>query len=446
MININYPKKTGQDYNYKTDTLNHIKKSIDNSDLILITKLNTLRNTLNADNVNYKSVKQQIKELSKFDQIRNYDYLSNLLIPEKAKGCKIPSQIPIPSCSFQLHNAITLTTNASGNVAFIMNPFFLASSSIIGQRLPNVDGNATYVHKFLTSAWVNNAATLSGSASDDNWVPLDFGQTIPGVYDQYRLVSASLVVKYIGRLDNVQGLVGGAILYADNSAVGGQTQTASTAEGAYDPAGAGANTVTEGLAKYGDFDLAQDSYYHSENMTLEGVRELYFPIDNSFEEYMKVVDQTSGLDGNSTDAGVEFVAANDIFKSGFNWFFYATNAPPSTNCFKLDIYCNFECLPNAKFLNYMPISLTPFTVSAEDKKKALLIAQGRPIMKSNENTYDDVGTPNLFNKMIKKFDNGLPGFDKLKAWGLMTAVPGLKSGLALAGNMIASAMDEDIDD
>ena len=437
MISINNQKKNQQDFTSKNTNLN-FKKILDNNDMILITKLNGLRTSLNGDNVNVRSVRQQIRDISRFDQERNFDYLSNLLKPEKAKGCKIPSQIPIPSCSFQLHNAITLTTNSSGNIAFIMNPFFLASNTIVGQRLPNVEGNYTYVHKYLTSAWLNNSDTLTGAAADDNWSPVDFGQTIPPVYDQYRLVSASLVVKYIGRLDNVQGLVGGAILYADNSAIGGQVQVASSATGAYDPAGNGTNTVTEGLSQYGNFDLAQDSYYHSEKMTLEGVRELYFPLDNSFEEYMKVVDPSSGLDGNTTDAGIELVAANDIFKSGFNWFFYATNAPPSTSCFKLDIYCNFECLPNAKYLNYMPVSLTPFTVPPEEKKKAILMAQDRPIMKSGEELYD--GAPNLFNKMIKKFDQGLPGFDKLKSYGLMGAIPGLKSGLALAGNMIQANM------
>ena len=442
MININYPKKQGIQ---KSVNLGDIKKSLDNNDMILITKLNGLRSSLNSDNINFRSVKQQIKDISKYDQVQTYDYLSNLLKPEKAKGCKVPSNIPIPSCSFQLHNSITLTTNTSGNVAFIMNPFFLASNNIIGQRLPNVEGNYTYVHKFLTSAWVNNSNTLTGSASDDNWTPIDFGQTIPPVYDQYRLVSASLVVKYIGRLDTVQGLVGGAVLFTDNSALGGQVQVASSATGAYDPAGAGANVVTTGLGQYGNFDLAQDSFYHSENMTLEGVRELFFPIDNSFEEYLKVLDKTSGLDGNGGDSDpVEFVATPDMYKSGFNWFFYATNAPASSNCFKLDIYCNFECLPNAQFLNYMPISLTPFTVSVEEKKKAIVIAQQKPVMKSAEDTYDQVGTPNLFNKMIKKFDQGLPGFDKLKSYGLMGAIPGLKSGLALAGNMIqANMMEED---
>ena len=447
MISLNYPKKNQSYKQTKNEIMTDIKNSIDNSDMILISKLGNLRSALNSDNINMRSVKQQIKDIARFDQVQNYDYLSNLLRPERAKGCKVPSQIPVPSCSFQLHNSLTLTTNASGNVAFIMNPFFLASNTILGTRLPNVEGNYTYVHKFVTSAWVNNDANLNGAAANNNWTPIDFGQTSPPVYEQYRLVSAALVVKYIGRIDIVQGLVGGAIFDDDNSAIGGQVQTSETAQGAYDPNGAGVNTIQSDLAKYGNFDLAQDSYYHNETMTLEGVRELYFPLDNSFEEYMKVLDNQSGLDGNGGDGQpVEFVAAQDIFKGGFNWFFYATNAPANVGCFKLDIYCNFECLPNATFLNYMPVSLNPFLIPEDEKKKAILLVQNKPIMKYNENTYEDVNTPNIFNKMIKKFDNGLPGFDKLKAYGIMSGIPGLKSGFALAGSMMqANMMDEDID-
>lgn len=441
MINLDYTKKKQKDKLSKNEMINDIKNSLDNTDVILISKLNNLRSSLNNDNINIRSVKQQIQDIAKFDQVQNFDYLSNLLRPERAKGCKVPSQIPIPSCSFQLHNAITLTTNNYGNVAFIINPFFLASNAIIGTQLGNVQGNNTYIHKFVTSAWVNNDAELTGSAANNNWTPVDIGQTIPPVYEQYRLVSASMVVKYIGRLDNVQGLVGGAIFYDDTSAVGGQVQTAAAADGAYDPNGAGVNTVQNELGKYGNFDLAQDSYYHNETMTLEGVRELYFPLDNSFEEYMKILDNNSGLDGNGGNGNpVELVAAQDIFKGGFNWFFYATNAPPGIGCFKLDIYCNFECLPNASFLNYMPVSLSPFMVPEDEKKKAIVVVQNKPIMKSNEVTYEQINPPNLFNKMIKKFDNGLPSFDKLMASGLMYSAPGLKPGLSLAGTMIQQNM------
>lgn len=439
MINIGY-KKTPLEKSQKSEIMDDIKKSIDDSDMILISKLNNLRNTLNNDQLNIKSVNQQIKDIAKYDQVQNFDYLSNMLKPEKARGSKVPSQIPIPSCSFQLHNSIALKTNASGNLAFIMNPFFLADKSVLGTLIDGPD-NHVYVTKFLSSAWVNNDDSLTGAAANDKWVPVDFGQVIPSVYNQYRLVSASLVVKYIGRLDTVQGMIGGAIIYNNAITFGGKVYDSQSAEGDYDPDNAGANTIIPELSKYGNFDLAQDSFYHSENMTLEGVRELYFPIDNSYEEYVNVISKNSGIAaGEPEDDKFEFMGTKEILRGGFQWFFYATNAPPNTSCFRFDIYCNFECLPNAEFLNYMPISLSVMPVSDEEKKRAILLLQSKPVMKQAENTYDNAAPPNIFKKMIRKFDNGLPGFDKLRSWGLINAVPGLKSGLALAGNMITSNM------
>ena len=76
------------------------------------------------------------------------------------------------------------------------------------------------------------------------------------------------------------------------------------------------------------------------------------------------------------------------------------------------------------------------------KKKMILLAQSKPVLKSGEEIEEGEGQiPSLFNKMIKKFDSGLPGFDKLKSLGLMTAMPSFKPGLALASNMIIDNMD-----
>lgn len=436
-------KKTANEY-YKNEIIDDIKNSIDGSDMILISKLSNLRNALSTDKLNLRSVKQQIADISAFDKTQNYDFLSNLLRPERARGSKIPSQVPVPSCSFQLHNCVTLSTNASGNAALIFNPFFLAADTAIGAKM-DVGGTDYFCHKFLTSLFVNNNASLTGTQNDSNWVPVDIGQVLPPVYDQYRLVSACLVIKYIGRLDIAAGVIGGAIIYDQNDTIGGMVQ-ADNGTDPYNPSGAGTNSISPTLAKYGNFDLAMDSFYHQENMCIEGIKELYFPIDNSFEEYVKIMDDSvvgAIPDPNGT-AGVVYSIQEDYYKSGFNWFFYALGCPPNSNCFKIDIYCNFECLPNAKYLNYMPVSLNPYIISPEDKKKMILLAQGRPVLKSNEDAAEGVAVPSLFNKMIKKFDNGLPGFDKLKAYGIMGAVPGLKSGLALANNMIATnMMDEE---
>lgn len=434
LASTNYIKSGSQVFSTKDDNkVEELRSQLDNSDLLVVTKLYNLRNSLNAPNLNMSSIKRQIDELATFNRVENYDYLCNLLRPEKARGSKLPSQIPIPSCCFQLRNSITLTTNAAGNVGFYMNPFFLASEAVLGETMAIGEENY-YIRNFLTSAWVNNSATLTGNGTDSNWIPINFGQTIPAVYDQYRLVSASLVVRYIGRLDQVKGEIGGAIFYDDTVSLGGQYS--STADGNV------SSTIAPDLAKYGYFDYAQDAFYSKTNMTLEGLRMLYFPIDNSYEEFVRTTDINT-IEGVNSDAGIYFGAEKGYYKAGFNWFFWAQGCPENTACFKLDIYCNYECLPAAKFLNYMPITVNPVYIPSEEMKKLIMYVQTKPIMKSNEDISEDVLVPSIFAKMIKKFKNGLPCLDKLKAWGLMNAVPGLTSGLALAGSMLQSQMQID---
>ena len=354
-------------------------------------------------------------------------YLRDLLKPEKSRGCKIPSQVPVPSCSFQLHNCVTIKTNNSGNCAFIMNPFFLADDSNLKQEIDGVD---FYLHKYLTSLWVNSNASLSGNAEDYNWEPTNINQVLPQVYTQYRLVSAAVHVKYIGRLDSVSGVVGGAIILDDINTVGGKVLATGSS---YDESAAGANTISPHLYKYGNFELARDSYYHKENNALEGIRMLYFPIDNSYAEYTDI----TGITNLRGEMSGQSVILNNGQKEAFNWMFYAQSAPPDSYCFKVDIFCNFECLPQPAFLNYMPISSYPFSVSLEQQKKFILTVQSNPIMKLDEESECDSEVPDLFIKMIKKFKNGLPSLEKMRAWGIISAVPGLSSGLALAGNMIA---------
>ena len=87
-------------------------------------------------------------------------------------------------------------------------------------------------------------------------------------------------------------------------------------------------------------------------------------------------------------------------------------------------------------MNYMPITLNPYSISNEEKKRLNLAVQSKPVLKAAEDPNEGVQVPSLFTKMIKKFDNGLPSFEKMRAMGLISAIPGLKPGLALAGTML----------
>lgn len=426
--------------NSKTD-LGDLKNSLDNDDLVIISKLYNLKNALSGDKINMSSIKRDIEELSTFNKVNNYNYLRNLMCPERSRGSKLPSQIPVPSCSFQMKNSITLTTNSSGNLAFFMNPFFLANDTVIGtpSAIPGVetDGDRWFAG-FASSAWVNHNNSLNGTSANSNWDPVNLGQTLPPVYDQYRVVSASLSVKYIGRLDAVQGEVGGAIFCEDINTFGGQNAT--------DAALTPSNTTTtkaRGLSKFGIFDYAEDAVYSKRNSTLDGVRLLYFPLDNTYEEFARVASTNDiEIDRDSTAAAQEWIQVGKK-QNGFNWFFWCSGGPTNSSCFRVDICINFECLPSASFLNYIPVTISSCFLLPEEKKRAILYIQDHAIDK-NSGSGEDIDVPDIYLKLIKKFKNGLPGFDRLRAMGLLQAsLPNLYSNYYYTGNAIASQMNID---
>ena len=433
---------------------NEIMSQIDKYDATMLSYLARLYEAINGEKMDFTKIQSAVDALAIFNKRSEYNYLNNLLYPEKCKGVKIPSPIPVPSCSFQLHNCVTLTTNEKGNLAFVFNPFFLANNNDFATEIKfGQEGKYTMKDtQYLSTLWVNNSPLLEGNQPNPDWHCINIGQSIPNVYDQYRLVSASVIVKYIGRLDITSGVIGGAIIYDDNDIVGGYA----TFENVDEQIGVTLRTASPNLAKYGNFDLAMDSFYHQENLVLEGIRELYFPLDNSYEEYTKLAGNTYIQPQAMENNYILKMPDSDTYKSGFNYFVYALGAPARSSCFKVDIYCNFECLPNASFLNYLPLSVSPDSISNQEKKNAIAIVQQKPITNVKDSTALVVSNkPSIWEKLKQKFKNTLPGIAKLIGWGLTSMIPGLKPGLALAGTMLDAVagpeqpqppvMDEDVE-
>lgn len=410
-------------------------KVIADYDKKMLNYIGRLYKDLNGDTVDIDELENIVDVLAKYKQKSEHSYLENLIHPEKAKGCKIPSPIPVPSTSFQLHNSITLQTNDKGNLAVVFNPFFLYNSNDLGSITSEIAGDS-YKPDFYTSFFVCKNLGMTGLNSQP-FTPVNVGQGIPNVYDQYRLVSASLIVKYIGRMDITSGVIGGAIVFDENKEIGASGKYTHTS------VPVDMDSTTDWVNKYGNFDLAMDSFYHQENLCIEGLRMLYFPIDNTFEEYTK-------LGGSSTcnmklvnpevyASGIYLNSSEDYNKSGFNWMVYVLGAPVSASCFKVDFYLNFECLPNASFLNYMPITPSCGYVSNQEKKESITIVQNKPVMKSSETITITNDKSNAWKKLKKAFQGALPSIGKLFAKGLIQAIPYMKPGLAIAGSLIESA-------
>ena len=263
--------------NYGFDKLQQetINDLIDNYDKNLLQIIADLYKSMNGEDIDIDGMMNAVDALMKFNAKSKHNYLNDLLYPEIYKDVKIPSPIPVPSCSFQLHNTINLKANHYGNLAIMFNPFFLANNvHVIDPNNPKTDqsGYGYYIDN-ISSFYANNSGTLNGFSENGNWFPCDIGQMIPDVYNQFRLVSASIVVKYIGRLDIASGVIGGAIIYQDSNEIGSQGRRFKLPN--YEETTDYISTPGF-LSKYGNFDLAIDSHYHQQNYILDGIRLLYF--------------------------------------------------------------------------------------------------------------------------------------------------------------------------
>lgn len=335
--------RTANDFDPKT------KSILDASEKQFLQYVIDMHGVLTGDQIDLTKFSDIVTALEHMHKVQEHEYYNTLARPEKTRGAKIPTQIPIPSSSFQLKQSFYVTTNALGNASVIINPFYLAATGT---------GSSTI--------FLNNHVSLDGTSSNANFNAYSGAQSIPPVYNQYRLVSASVVAKYVGRLDIVQGLIGGAIIFDQNI-----TPTVI--------AGGNAN-----LAKYGDYNLAQDAFFQQENYSLQGIRELYFPLDSTWEQYQPL--------GTS--------------KNGFGFLLYVLGAPPSQASYKVDLFFNMECLPDVAFLNYIPTTISPS--STVGKEEAIRAIQEEPITKESEVKNTKVAGGNFFDTIINTLGSIIP--------------------------------------
>ena len=336
----------GRDIPFKINT--ELDKILDEYDKNFLSYIARLYEAINGEKIDFSKLKSTVDLLAKFNERQEFNYLNNLLHPEKCIGCKIPSPLPIPSCSFQLHNSVALKTNKNGCVAIYFNPFFLCKESndfyhnvYYNQNIP-VENDMTCGMEFCSSLFINNEGNLNGHQSVEEWKCVNMGQTIPAVYNQYRLVSASIVIKYVGRLDIASGVIGGAVLFDETRDIGARVIVKD--EAAVEPQIQEYKYYNRPtfLYKYGNFNLAQDAFYWHENQAIEGMRMLYFPLDNSYEEYLKLNGPESmkvvyNGQGPQLQPEVPNVYMDENSRTGFGFFIYTLNAPPLSTCFKVVI-------------------------------------------------------------------------------------------------------------
>jgi len=344
------------------------------------------------------------------------NYLQSIFLPEKPQNCKIPSLFPVPRSSFMTHLQTSLTTNANGNIAFTWNPFFFQDTSTNSQNANFITTNPTPSY---SSFFVNNNAGLTGTSANANFFPVDigYGLTPNGLYAEYRLVSASCVVTYTGRMDIVSGISGIGI--GLNPAAIPQNVTPGTVS---DPAS----------GVYGNFNFIDDLYFAKRTQSVNGLRAIYFPIDTRFLNFQMI----------------------GTWLQGFHIAFYGSGLPPSSNCLRVDLYMQYESTVEPLYNNY--ITQTPgnysnanFLEATSDmihKNPDVVTQPSSDIPYNLGTTGGAAGVGGMFDFIggllgpLKKLVSDLPPMEKIIQMA-GNVIPGLSNAFSAGKNLMRNTSD-----
>ena len=344
-----------------------------------------MHNVLNRDRINLTDVGALVDSLKHLSDDARDDYLATLLYPESVSGKKIPTLFPIPTSTFQMHltcgGGTFQKTNNSGNIAWTWNPAFL---------LENTGTN-------ITPFFLNTDTSLNGNGASNFFLGQDIGyNSLPtGIYGSYRVVSASIVVSYIGRMDIVSGVIGMGI-GLNNSGVATP---------------AAINAVDAASGNFSNFLQIDNLYYSERTQAANGTRAIYFPIDDRYTNFNPVY--------NSTAVGPPSVLAN-TFVSGFYFAGYAQGLPPATNCLRFDLYINFESIVTSNYNNFIPSSTSnASSINAINEASVITNQKADKIVLGSSDIPGsgpgDVSSAGMISKLASKSNDGyLPSVDVIK--------------------------------
>ena len=326
-------------------------------------EINSLNNILNEEFLNIKLIKEKIDSLNEISEDKKEEYLNSLLNPESCVNAKIPSAQPLPTCSFQIKYSVFLDVSNAGSIIIRLNPFFLVDSSVNKNMQVTYDSHE-YMYSILNVSsfcYLQNGANTQ--ETDGNWENYYIGQSVPaGLYDMYRLVSASLKVDYVGPLFEAKGDLGGSIIVSEKEYlnVGGLIIGPDMVE------------YLSSYTCYPEFSTiasVKNGLYSKTTSIRKGLRMLYFPLDRSYLQFCKILKGENiqqKLPASAFDSPEIVSNIGNYDKKGFNWFVYIQGATVG-RYYKLEMCCNYECLVRPEVLNYIPTEISNYNIKEEEE-------------------------------------------------------------------------------
>ena len=380
----------------------------------ILDKISSIYNSL--ENKNKIEIIESIDNLIKINNTDKDKYLDTLLNPEKKTSFKMPNSVSLPTCNYQYHYSFEDFLSANNSYTYIYNPFFMYNENMIhtvsynnvlyGPHGFTIDPTSAVnieirKKKNMNYGFFTDLSTFlrADHSRKNKFLAYDIKQGIKPIYSKYRLISSCITVKFIGVLSEVSGIIRGAIITEESNKLYGTYCLSYMTEGIGDY-GSGVEeyidkTKDKTLNKYLDNNNIINSIYYKENNLIDGIRLLYFPLDNSYEEFVDLFDYDSVdkiyyepidtlVSGYMTDGNV-YVEGNKNYKTGFKFYINICNTQSQGNQrIKIDVYNNFECVPITEILNYIPLNININYINDKEKKQVIEYIQGKSIEKINK--------------------------------------------------------------
>lgn len=322
--------------------------------------LDKLKDLICDNKLNLCSIKKEIDMINESNNCQD-KYLKDLLDPINRRNVKIPSKNPVPTVTFQMRTYSDIMLSPVGDALISVCPFFLADNTYRNKIIEYRDrynDNYEFHVKHLTTCCQFDKAVIQ----DENEPIFNLNRAIePGIYVKYRLVSAALKIIYTGSVGGACGTIKGGVLLENDKKILCFGRIVEKG-GSEDP-----HAEIVPSVYYYDIDVLEwvnKLIYHQEKNCIEGMTLLYFPVDNSYLEFYDVVN-SDDIYWPGENVQKKFKTNRPVlycndrsFKGNFRWLIYISNGPTiQSDCFRFEMYCNFECIPSPKVLNYMPVSI-----------------------------------------------------------------------------------------
>lgn len=351
------------------------------------------------DKIIYENIKKKINELDGLRKEDVFDYFKTLTEPETYSGIRIPSRIRLPSITFQQRYTTRIISSKYGFFCVSFNPWFLASNDLAGIVLP-LTGATTPENltsqNWVSTMWSNDDTNRTGYetlATLSQVDPIQVNNQIPPIINAYRLVSASMKLKWLYRNDITSGVFKGGICLANVRELAaifrGPTTTRTT-------------SVNEDMRRMlSNGQNIEKLFYYRCNPVLEGIRLLYFPVGNEMLEYKRLLTRDNFKSAVKLEAikgwtRIYFHVDDAYWNSNFNWvvcmlegYHYQTYST------EIEICCNYEGLLTPECLGYIPQEIETKGITIKTLSSVIELMKDICLQSENSITF------NLLNNTIK---------------------------------------------